>query len=327
MAKNKAVFGIYANQQNLREGLAQARAAGFRNTDLSVLFPENLGTKEFAHSKSSKAPEGATAGASSGAVIGGALGWLAGIGSLAIPGIGPFIAAGPIMGLLAGIGAGGAVGGILGGLIGMGVPEYEAKRYEGRLRSGGILVSVHCDGSDWVSKAKEILERTGAEDIATESEGRADFAASDKPAPRRAVATVDRRAEGDNMTIRELMVRKIETVNLSSTLRTAMKRMDESGVDLLVVRSGEDVVGVVTNRQVRRAVSQGHDPENTSVRLALTQDYPYCFEDQYPSDVKRTMAESDVKDMLVLNEDRRAVGVISMNDLSAPKERQIGRGA
>ena len=147
-------------------------------------MPENVGTKDFVHKKDTKAPEGATTGVASGAVIGGALGWLAGIGALAIPGLGPFIAAGPIMGLLAGAGAGGAVGGVAGALIGMGIPEYEAKRYEGRVKSGGILLSVHCDSSEWVKRGKIILEQTGAEEIGTAGEAAADYAMSDRPALR-----------------------------------------------------------------------------------------------------------------------------------------------
>ncbi len=182
--KNTAVFGIYRDTVALSGGLEALRAAGFRGTDISVLMPENVGTKDFVHKKDTKAPEGATTGAASGAVIGGALGWLVGIGALAIPGLGPFIAAGPIMGMLAGAGAGGAVGGIAGALIGMGIPEYEAKRYEGRVKSGGILVSVHCDSSEWVKRSKTILEQTGAEDIGTAGESSADYAMSDRPASR-----------------------------------------------------------------------------------------------------------------------------------------------
>src|SRR5205814_4196578 len=117
-------------------------------------------------------------------VIGGALGWLTGIGALAIPGVGPFIAAGPIMAALAGAGVVGAVGGIAGALVGVGIPEYEAKRYEGRIKSGGILLSVHCDNSEWTKKAKEILEKTGAEDVASTGEAAADFSKSDRPMPR-----------------------------------------------------------------------------------------------------------------------------------------------
>lgn len=184
MAKNTAVFGIYRDSVSLSGGLERLRSAGFRSTDVSVLMPENLGTKDFLHTKETKAPEGATTGAVSGAVIGGALGWLAGIGALAIPGLGPFLAVGPIMGLLAGVGAGGAVGGVAGALIGMGVPEYEAKRYEGRVKAGGILLSVHCDNSDWVKRAKNILNDTGAEDVAEAGEASADYAVSDRPATR-----------------------------------------------------------------------------------------------------------------------------------------------
>lgn len=184
MGKNTAVFGIYKDTVSLGQGLERLRSGGFRSTDVSVLMPENLGTKDLAHKKETKAPEGATTGGVTGGVIGGALGWLAGIGALAIPGLGPFIAAGPIMGLLAGAGAGGAIGGVVGSLVGMGIPEYEAKRYEGRIKSGGILLSVHCDESDWVKRAKQILEETGAEDISSTSEAAADYAASDRPGSR-----------------------------------------------------------------------------------------------------------------------------------------------
>ncbi|HVR27234.1 MAG TPA: quinol:electron acceptor oxidoreductase subunit ActD [Candidatus Polarisedimenticolia bacterium] len=179
--KNTAVFGIYPDYADVENGVDALKAAGFRNTDISVLFPENVGTKDFAHKKETKAPEGTAAGATTGAVIGGGLGWLAGIGALAIPGLGPFIAAGPIMAALAGVGVGGAVGGITGALIGMGIPEYEAKRYEGRVKDGGILLSVHSDNSEWTKRAKEILERTGAQDISSSGEASADFSKSDRP--------------------------------------------------------------------------------------------------------------------------------------------------
>ena len=160
--------------------------SGFRPEDISVLLPENIGTKDFAHEKHTKAPEGATTGAGTGAVVGGTLGLLAGIGALAIPGLGPFIAAGPIMGALAGVGTGGVVGGLIGALVGMGIPEYEAKRYEGMIKKGGVLLSVHCDNSDWVARAKDILRQTGAEDISSTGESGADYAESDKPGLRRA---------------------------------------------------------------------------------------------------------------------------------------------
>jgi hypothetical protein len=182
--KNTAVFGIYPDQLTAEDAVENLKDAGFRNTDISILFPDNSGTKDFAHEKSTKAPEGAVTGGASGAVIGGALGWLVGIGALAIPGIGPFVAAGPIMGMLGGIGVGSTLGGLTGALIGLGIPEYEAKRYEGRIRRGGILLSVHCDDADWTKRAKHILEQTGAEDIASTGEAKADFAVSDKPLPR-----------------------------------------------------------------------------------------------------------------------------------------------
>jgi len=179
--KNTAVFGIYRTREGAERGVDELLANGFRNEDISVLLPENEGTKDFAHKKETKAPEGATTGATAGAVVGGTLGLLAGVGALAIPGLGPFIAAGPIMGALAGVGTGGVVGGIVGALIGMGIPEYEAKRYEGMIKEGGILLSVHCDNSDWVKRAKEILERTGAHDVSSAGEASADYAAADKP--------------------------------------------------------------------------------------------------------------------------------------------------
>jgi hypothetical protein len=182
--KNTAAFGIYATRAGVEDAVDELRAEGFRNTDISVLFPENVGTKDFAHEKNTKAPEGATVGAGSGAVLGGALGWLAGVGALAIPGLGPFIAAGPIMAALAGAGVGGAVGGLTGALVGMGIPEYEAKRFEGRVKDGGILLSVHCDDSAWTKKAKEILERTGAEDVSSTGEASSDINATDKPYPK-----------------------------------------------------------------------------------------------------------------------------------------------
>lgn len=179
--KNSAVFGIYRDRVDVEQAVDALRAGGFRSTDISVLFPENVGTKDFAHEKATKAPEGTATGAGTGAVIGGTLGWLAGIGALAIPGVGPLIAAGPIVAALTGVGVGGTIGGISGALIGMGIPEYEAKRYEGRVKEGGILLSVHSDNSDWTRKAKDILERTGADDVSSTSEEKGDFSNTDKP--------------------------------------------------------------------------------------------------------------------------------------------------
>jgi len=182
--KNTAAFGIYSSRDRVEYAVDRLKAAGYRNTDISVLFPENTGTKDFAHEKHTKAPEGAATGAGTGVVVGGTLGWLAGIGALAIPGLGPFIAAGPIMAALAGAGAAGAVGGIVGGLVGLGMPEYEAKRYEGRIKAGGILLSVHCDDSSWTKSAKEILRETGAEDVSSIGESSADFSTTDRPMAR-----------------------------------------------------------------------------------------------------------------------------------------------
>src|SRR2546421_6491702 len=155
--KNTAVFGIYRSRSAAEQGVDSLLNEQFRKTDISVLLPENVGTKDFAHEKGTKAPEGAATGATAGVAIGGTLGLLAGIGAIAIPGLGPFIAAGPIMGALAGMGAGTATGGLIGALVGMGIPEYEAKRYEGRVKEGGILISVHCNDSDCVSRAKDVL--------------------------------------------------------------------------------------------------------------------------------------------------------------------------
>ena len=190
MAKNKSVFGIYSSRSGVENAVTALRDAGFQQSYISVLLPENLGNREIATEKNTKAPEGAATGAGSGAVIGGTLGWLVGIGALAIPGLGPFIAAGPIMAALAGAGVGGAVGGVTGALVGMGIPEYEAKRYEGRLQKGGILVSVHCDTSEEVKRGKDMLRRTGAEDISAAGEASADVKdktdARDVPSTRKA---------------------------------------------------------------------------------------------------------------------------------------------
>jgi hypothetical protein len=173
--KNTAVFGIYPTATNAEMAVDRLVASGYSDQDVSVLMADAYTVKDFAHEKNTKAPEGATAGVTTGGLIGGTLGLLAGIGALAIPGIGPLIAAGPIMAALAGLGAGGAVGGIVGALVGLGIPEYEAKRYEGRVKNGGVLLSVHCDTSNEITLAKEILKSTGAEDIASSAEKAADL--------------------------------------------------------------------------------------------------------------------------------------------------------
>src|SRR5579863_6110750 len=172
--KNKAVFGIYSSVAQAERAVDTLVHSGFSSTDISVLLQDNRGTRDFVHQKETKAPEGAAAGGTTGGVIGGTLGVLAGIGALAIPGVGPLIAAGPIMAGLAGLGVGGVVGGFMGALVGMGIPEYEAKRYEGRVKGGGTLLSVHCDTSDEVSRAKDLLKGTGASDISSTGEAAAD---------------------------------------------------------------------------------------------------------------------------------------------------------
>jgi hypothetical protein len=173
-SKNTSVFGIYATPSTAEAAVDHLLAHGFTNSAISVLLPDDATTRAFAHEKSTKAPEGTTTGVTTGGVIGGTLGLLAGIGALAIPGVGPLIAAGPIVATLAGVGAGGAVGGIVGALVGMGIPEYEAKRYEGAVKGGGTLLSVHCDTADQIDSAKQSLKDTGARDVSSSSEASSD---------------------------------------------------------------------------------------------------------------------------------------------------------
>ena len=176
MTKDIVAYGIYANRESFDRALEALRAAGFRNSDVSAILPErDLTNKDLAHEIHTKAPEGATTGAAAGAAAGGVLGWLVGVGALAIPGVGPLVAAGPIVAALAGAGAAGATGGLVGGLIGAGIPEVEAKRYAGRVREGGFLISVHCDDSKWAKKAEEILEATGGKQVVKTSEASADY--------------------------------------------------------------------------------------------------------------------------------------------------------
>src|SRR6202790_1591417 len=190
--KKTAVFGIYTTVADADRATDSLVSSGFSASDISALLPENLGSKQIGTEKATKAPEGAAAGAGSGAVLGGTLGLLAGIGALAIPGVGPLIAAGPIMAPLAGagVGVGGAVGGFTGAMIGLGIPEYEAKRYEGRLQKGGILLSVHCDTSEEIKQAKQLLDSTGGEDISSTGESSVD----DKQTDRDAAAKAARRS-------------------------------------------------------------------------------------------------------------------------------------
>jgi hypothetical protein len=166
----KSVFAIAQTRSQAESIVSDLRDAGFSNNDISVLFPDEGTTRDFAHEKNTKAPEGAVTGAATGGVIGGALGWIAGIGALAIPGIGPFVAAGPIVAALGGVGIGATVGGIAGALIGMGIPELEAKRYEGKIRGGNLLISVHTEDSSQVDCAKRIFKDAGADDITSAGE-------------------------------------------------------------------------------------------------------------------------------------------------------------
>jgi hypothetical protein len=179
--KKVAVFGIYSTRAAVENATDSLVKASFPVSDISVLLPESLGgPKDIGTTKSTKAPEGTAAGVTTGGIIGGTLGLLAGVGLLAIPGLGPFIAAGPIMAGLAGLGVGGAVGGVTGALIGMGIPEFEAKRYEGRLKKGGILLSVHCDTAEEIKRAKQVIEQTGGEDVSSTGESSVDTKATDR---------------------------------------------------------------------------------------------------------------------------------------------------
>jgi uncharacterized protein (TIGR02271 family) len=193
ISMSKSVFGLVDTESQAEQIVENLKSAGFSNNDISVLFPDKGGTRDFAHEQHTKAPEGAATGAGAGGAVGGVLGWLVGIGSLAIPGVGPLIAAGPIMAALAGAGIGAAVGGLSGALIGMGIPEYEAKQYEGKIKEGNILISVHSENSEEKDRAKDIFERAGAHDISyTEEEGVPDKEAS-KSGFRKAEDTAGRR--------------------------------------------------------------------------------------------------------------------------------------
>lgn len=184
MASNKAVIGLASSQAQAERILENLRGAGFSTNDVSVLFPDKKGTRDFAHEQNTKAPEGAATGASVGGAIGGTLGVLAGIGALAIPGVGPLIAAGPLMAALSGAAAGAAVGGLTGALVGLGIPELEAKQYEGKILDGNILMSVHSEDSEQRDRAKEILKSGGASDV--KLTGEQGVPSKDKPASHQA---------------------------------------------------------------------------------------------------------------------------------------------
>jgi len=185
MAK-KVVIGLVESQSRAESAVSELKNAGFSTNDVSVLFPDQAGTRDFAHEKNTKAPEGAVTGVGAGGLLGGTLGLLAGIGTLAIPGLGPFIAAGPIMAALSGAAAGATVGGIAGALIGLGIPELEAKRYAGKIQNGNILISVHIENSEETGRAKQVLQSAGAHDVTTAGEARVpskDSKDRDQPSP------------------------------------------------------------------------------------------------------------------------------------------------
>src|SRR6187399_2580688 len=170
MSKNKSVVGIVEDEARAENLVAALQSAGFTRNDISVLLPDKRGTKDFAHEHNTKAPEGAVTGAAGGGLVGGTIGLLAGIGALAIPGLGPFIAAGPLMAALSGAAAGAAVGGVAGALVGMGIPELEAKKYEGKLRSGNVLLAVHVDDRDQQKRAEQLMKTGGAHDVSAVGE-------------------------------------------------------------------------------------------------------------------------------------------------------------
>ncbi len=191
VAKKVGVFGIYSTRAAVENAADSLVRDGFPASDISVLLPESLGgPNNMRTDKATKAPEGTATGVTTGGIIGGTLGLLAGVGLLAIPGLGPFIAAGPIMAGLAGLGVGGAVGGVTGALIGFGIPEFEAKRYEGRLQKGGILLSVHCSTAGEIKRAKEVLEEAGGEDIASTGESAIDTRETDRAAASEAARAI-----------------------------------------------------------------------------------------------------------------------------------------
>jgi len=228
--KNTAVFGIFQTRAHAERAVDQLNRVGFSTQNISVLMSDKDSSHEFATEKNTKAPEAAATGAGVGGGVGGAVGLLAGLGALAIPGVGPLIAAGPIMGALAGLGVGGALGGLVGGLVGMGIPEYEAKRYEGRVKDGGVLLSVHCDSSEQVSTAKDVLKAAGAEDISS---------AGEKAVSTHGVATDSR---GDDYTGRSVNTNDVET---------AQWKKDELGKD--VNRDVVPDVAIPTNKYKQSA--------------------------------------------------------------------------
>ena len=266
-----AVYGIYSTRQDAEMAIDAMRAAGFRAGDISVLFPDNEGTKDIGHEKHTKAPEKATAGAAIAGIAGGTLGWLAGIGALAIPGIGPFIAAGPIMAALAGLGAGSVVGGLTGALIGAGIPEYEAKRYEGRIRSGGILLSVHCDDDIMIGRAKEMLRHTGAQDIASAAEGRVSGGGRDRDHDRHHDHHRDHRDDRHDEVRRDVIV---DSPIVERDVVTTTRPVDQRVSDRIIIEDERPLSDtrrvvreerVLTDEEIRRRDRDGDPPPSTEL--------------------------------------------------------------
>ena len=192
MTRNTSVIGIYEDRTTVSDALDVLHKAGYRATDISVLSSDNQGSKDFAHEKHTRAAQGAATGAAAGAAVGAAMAWFVAIHPLAIAGLGPLVAAGPVVAALAGGGAGGALGWIAALLAGLRRAEYVAKRYAGRIRRGGILLSVHCDSPEWCDRAKKTLRDTGARNISSASESTADYGTTDRPTERASVAVTDR---------------------------------------------------------------------------------------------------------------------------------------
>ena len=192
MARNTSVMGIYPDRTTVSDAINVLHKAGYRATDISVLSADNEGSKDFGHEKHTKAPEGAAMGAAVGAVIGGALAWLVSVQMVTIAGSGPLVAAGPVVAALAGAGGGGLAGWFVGLLAGLRLPTYVAKRYAGRIRRGGILLSVHCDSQEWCDRAKKTLKDTGGRNIAAAREAAADYGTADRPTERAPVSIANR---------------------------------------------------------------------------------------------------------------------------------------
>ena len=191
MSKNTSVMGIYPDRTTVSDAINVLHKAGYRATDVLVMSSDNQGSKDFAHEKHTRAPAGAATGAAVGAVVGAALAWFVATHTLTITGLGPLVEAGPVLAALAGAGAGGALGWIVGLLAGLRLPEYVAKRYVGRIRRGGILLSVHCDSQEWCDRAKKTLRDTGAREISSAAEAAADYGTTDKPTERAPAIVTD----------------------------------------------------------------------------------------------------------------------------------------